>query len=598
MKRRSLFLSCAAALLAGCSSWNLVSTDKTKVAADPPEDQPHTVGDLAVPFGMFPVEITAVGGLVAGLRGTGSDPEPSPTRAMLIAEMERRGVESPNRLLATRNWSQVIVRGFLRPGVQKGDTFDIELRVTDRSETSSLRGGTLLETRLTDSVSLNGRYLEGKVRGLAQGPVLVEPTASEKHDRDLLRRGVVLGGGVAMESRSVGLSLSGAEATNMTPEQLTNAVVKSTLVTNAINRRFNMHKHGIMQGVARAVRGNYVDLNVEPAYKDNLQRYFQVLRAIELRETPADQKDRIAKLRVKLLDPSTAAEAAIKLEAIGKPAADVLIAGTQSSDPQVQFYAAEALAYLDFREAAEPLGKAARNAAFLCRALTALSVMHDSAAYDQLHDLLALTSAETRYGAFRALTIMCPDDALVKGEELGGQFHYHVLNTPKEWPMIHVTTHRRAELVLFGAEQRFLTPLAVNAGNEIMVTSTNEGEISVSKFAPHAADQKRIVSTRVDEVVRAIVELGGTYPDVVQALQEAKANDCLEGRFEIDAVPDAGRSYEATVDDGRTKSTNHESTNHTNDFCSHGLNTDVTRILLGVSPVFNQWPITLFVSFV
>ena len=37
--------------------------------------------------------------------------------------------------------------------------------------------------------------------------------------------------------------------------------------------------------------------------------------------------------------------------------------------------------------------------------------------------------------------------------------------------MIHVTRNRRAEVVLFGLNQRFLTPLALNAGNQIMVTS-------------------------------------------------------------------------------------------------------------------------------
>jgi hypothetical protein len=83
-----------------------------------------------------------------------------------------------------------------------------------------------------------------------------------------------------------------------------------------------------------------------------------------------------------------------------------------------------------------------------------------------------------------------------------------------------------------------------------MVTNTKDGEISVSKFVPHEADQKRIVSSRVDDVIRAIVELGGTYPDVVQALQEAKAAGSLEGRFEIDALPEAGRNYEATLEEG------------------------------------------------
>ena len=308
-------------------------------------------------------------------------------------------------------------------------------------------------------------------------------------------------------------------------------------MANAINHRFSTHKSGIKVGVARAIRGNYVDLVVDPAYKDNMVRYFQVLRAIELRESAADASLRITKLKTKLADPVTAAEAAIKLEAIGKPAIDVLVAGAESQDPKVQFYSAEALAYLDRREAAEPLGKAAHNAAFRGQALTALSVMHDSAAYDQLRDLLAAPSAETRYGAFRALTVMCPDDSLVKGENFGDQFNYHVLDT-KGPPMIHVTGSRRAEVVLFGVNQRFLTPLAIEAG-PIGVTSTPEGEISVSKFVAHEADQKRIVSSRVDDVIRAIVELGGTYPDVVQAIQEAKAAGAWKGGSKSTPCPKA-----------------------------------------------------------
>ena len=258
MKRRSFLIACSAAALAGCSSWNLFSPNKANVAADPPES-PHTVGDLAAPFGMFPVRVEAVS-LVSGLHGTGSDPEPSPQRAMLIAEMERRGVEKPNQHLATRNYSLVIVRGFLPPGIQKGDPFDVELTVTDRSETTSLRGGTLLETRMSDSAVVCGRLLEGKARGVAQGPVLVDPAATEKHDSQLLRRGVVLGGGVAWESRSVGLFLSGTEATSLKPEQLKYAALKASMVANAINRRFSTHRHGIKEGVARAIRGNYVDL--------------------------------------------------------------------------------------------------------------------------------------------------------------------------------------------------------------------------------------------------------------------------------------------------------------------------------------------------
>lgn len=62
-------------------------------------------------------------------------------------------------------------------------------------------------------------------------------------------------------------------------------------------------------------------------------------------------------------------------------------------------------------------------------------------------------------------------------------------------------------------------------------------------------DQKRTVSTRVDDVIRAVVELGGEYPDVVQALQEAKRAGALSSRLEMDALPEGHRVYEKIADD-------------------------------------------------
>jgi hypothetical protein len=67
--------------------------------------------------------------------------------------------------------------------------------------------------------------------------------------------------------------------------------------------------------------------------------------------------------------------------------------------------------------------------------------------------------------------------------------------------------------------------------------------VTVSRFTVGQPDQRRVVSTRVDEVIRAVVELGGTYPDVVQAMQQAKSSGSLASRFEVDALPDSNRSY-------------------------------------------------------
>jgi hypothetical protein len=231
------------------------------------------------------------------------------------------------------------------------------------------------------------------------------------------------------------------------------------------------------------------------------------------------------------------------LEAVGKEGIESLKKGIKSSDPEVRFYAAEALAYLDESAATPPLAAAIREQpAFRVFALAALSAMDDVTAYDELRELLNGTSAETRYGAFRSLWAMNAEDPLVKGENFDGRFSYHVLDTQGP-PMIHSTRSRRAELVLFGKDQRFTLPLVVEAGHHIMVNGHDGDQVTVSKFAVGEADQKRTVTAKVDDVVRAIVELGGTYPDVVQALQQAKDSHALASRLEVDALPEAGREY-------------------------------------------------------
>src|SRR4029450_8784327 len=100
-------------------------------------------------------------------------------------------------------------------------------------------------------------------------------------------------------------------------------------------------------------------------------------------------------------------------------------------DLEAKFYAAEALAYLDDTSAVGLLAEVARNEpAFRVNALAALSAMDDATAHDALSSLLEVKSAETRYGAFRALWAMNEHDAFLHDENMADQFHYHVLDVP------------------------------------------------------------------------------------------------------------------------------------------------------------------------
>ena len=81
-------------------------------------------------------------------------------------------------------------------------------------------------------------------------------------------------------------------------------------------------------------------------------------RPQELREddTKGEQLiERLKTLEEQLLDPITSARAALRLEAIGKSGIEALKVGILSTDPEVRFRSAEALAYLDDPSAAPPL---------------------------------------------------------------------------------------------------------------------------------------------------------------------------------------------------------------------------------------------------
>jgi flagellar basal body P-ring protein FlgI len=504
-------------------------------ALEPLESPTELIGDLAHPYGLNYLEVEGVS-LVTGLDSTGADPPPGPQRAALLSEMQRRGVAHPGGVLASSETALVLVRGYLRPGIQKGDHFDVEVRVPSRSDVESLRNGWLLSTRLSEMAVLGHQIRSGHPLAAAQGPVLVDPNAKGPRDRPLLTQCRVLGGGVCSKSRSLGIAVDTEYQSAQTSQQ----------IGDAINRRMHMFLAGIKEGVATPKTDQFVELRVHPRYKDNIIRYIHVVRNIAFKETPTNRQARIDLLARQLDDPVTAATAALRLEAIGSDAIEPLkeTIAVADQDPEVLFYAAEALAYLDVTDAVAPLAAAARSEpAFRPHALVAISAMDDAIARDALRELLSASSAETRYGAFRALSAMHADDPLVRGEDLKGQFSYHVLKVGGP-SMIHVTRSYRPEVVLFGEGHHFKLPLAVDAGSRIMVNGLKGSEITVSRFAPKKADEKRVVSTKVDDVIRAIVELGGTYPDVVQALLEADQSGGLSCRLRVDAVPESGRRFD------------------------------------------------------
>lgn len=503
------------------------------------EDGVKLIGDGTVPLGLTYLKIENVG-LVSGLHNTGGDSGPSSLRNALISEMQSYDVRNPEKLLESPAVSLVVVRGYLPPGVEKGDTFDVEVVVPPKSKTTSLRHGFLLKSRLREMRVLENAIHSGHVAGLVQGPVVVDSIFGGPDNEMREARGRILGGGQSQIARPLGLAIRGDST-----------VKRAAMIGAAINSRFHRSDAGGQSGVAKPKRDNYIELTVHPRYKNNISRYVRVIGSIALGESPGERVLRIESLERRLVEPTTSARAALQLEAIGEDAAHILLKGLASPQPEVRFYSAEALAYLDREEAAEVLGWAAANlSAFRWHALTALAAMDHVAAYEALNELLHVPSAETRYGAFRALRTRNAADPLVRGESLGGSFAYHVISSDAP-PMIHLSKVQRAEIVLFGQHQKIVPPAFLYAGKDIMIKGTDDGRIRLVRFGiGDQEDQQEVCDAAVDPLVRAIVRLGGKYTDVIQALQEARQGGYLESRVVVNALANPDRTYHRQEQDG------------------------------------------------
>jgi hypothetical protein len=501
------------------------------------EDKVPLVGQFTQVVGQNVIRIEGAG-LVVGLDGTGEDPPPSLVRQMVIADMKRRGVVNPDKLLKSPNVAVVIVTAYLPPLIREKETFDVEVSLPAGSKVKSLNGGYLMETYLAEHVIVPGQAdHKGKEMATAKGPILVSSSHANTGDlAGVLKRGRIVAGGKSKIDRDLALYLRNDFRSERNAVRIARAIG---------HRFFEYDKHGQQIALAEAKTDQQIKLKVLSKYRDNYPRYLDVIRKIAFKETDVARQVRMKRLKWQLLEPETTAGAALELEAIGDPAIPVLKNGLKSADPEVRYNAAMALGYLADPSCLDVLADAARNQyAFRIFALAAMASFEDAEIYTKLRDLLDVNSAETRYGAFRALTTLNANDPFVRGKTINDQFKLHVLSTAGP-PMVHLTNCKKTEVVLFGADQTIKTPLFARAGTCILVTApAGSREVHVCRFAIGQEDQRKVVTTRLEDVILAITDMGATFPDVAQFLSEASAQHNLAGRLEIDALPRAGRIFD------------------------------------------------------
>ncbi len=453
--------------------------------------------------------------------------------------MKKKGVENPSDVLRSDNSCLVLLRTMVPPGSRKGDVVDVEVWVPPGDDAKSLKGGFLLETELKEQVIAQGKHIQNKgaLEGDAwirvDGPILV--MADEKNEAARaasLKKGRILGRGKLLGDRDFRLMLEDGKKSK----------TRSRLVADQINQRFKSNRSEASKQIAVPLDYQTIRLGLPPEYKHDSERFLHVVRRIPMSRSKSFQEQILGFLEADLMNPETAIEASLRLEAIGGPAISVLKEGLLTDNELVRFCSAQSLAYLKDPAGYKILAQLAdKSNLYRAYAFAALIAHDQPLARTHLTRLLSSESSEARYGAFRSLWMLDENDPQVQPILMGpDEFSVHMIDSNAP-PMIHLSRNFRREIVLFQPRQQFVPPLTMQVGDHLTITAsagTNEVHLYSSRPGKGGVrEERRIATTSVMDVIEKASELGATYPDIVDLLMQASAGNNLSSRLEINALP-------------------------------------------------------------
>jgi hypothetical protein len=513
----------------------------------------ETIRDKVTVGNAVPIPVGGIG-LVVGLEGTGGDCPPDSWREILVNELRKEGVQDINKVLASPDHAMVYVSGLIRPGTSKGDPIDIEVLLPRNSRATSLRGGYLhkcllfnydFAERLAPSADPNGPrgLLRGHPLVSAEGMLLVGMGNTDEEETASLKRGRIWGGGRCLAPTTFSLVLN--------PNEQYARV--AALVAERINEAFQAGFRGDPgTSVAEAKDKYSIALRVPPQYRLNRPRFLRVvldipyspdpqILSVPLNDKSDDHRSYRQRLEDDLLDPGKTVVAALRLEALGHNSVSALKKGLTSAHPLVRFCSAEALAYLGEREGGNELAEAVSHSPLLrCFALTAMASLDEAVCHVRLSDLMTSGGEdEVRYGAFQALRTLNPRHKLVQGEQLNDSFWLHRVPAHAT-PLVHISSTRRAEIVIFG-EEPMLKPssLGLQAGEFVVTATKDDDHCIISRMPLHGRTVRRTCSLELTKVLKTLADMGCMYPEVVGLLQQADVGGALSCRLRCDALPQA-----------------------------------------------------------
>lgn len=494
------------------------------------EARPRLVGDAATLIAAETREYEGYG-LISGLAGTGGDVKPSSQRDFILREMRANKVDNPNQILASKQSALVMLKTFVPTGSTKGDTLDVIVEQSEQCEATSLWNGRLMPARMQEMMLLGGGIRSSELKAKAQGPLVIIPPHVIGAEQVNVQQARILGGATLQESRRFSFRVK---------ESLRH-VATCAAVSRALNDRYSFQDGSQRKGIATSRNDSLISIEIPSKYRWDMQHYTDLLMAVPFLEASEDQTARIASCARRLTEPTAARQAALELEAIGKAGIEALRQGLAQADPELRYYAAYSLAYLDDAAATPVLGQLAIDSAELrplC--LLGLQVSNDPGARDQLQQLLHREDPEVRYGALLALRRRHPLDAIYQGQKVGELCR--LVNIPSDLPLVVVSLEERPEIVVFGGN----CPVKLDRYHEVNPRFTlrpgADGQLMITHFMTNQADIEVTSSGDLASILQAFHQAEATYNDIVWWLNAAREQTWVAAPIVLNPRPQPGRS--------------------------------------------------------
>lgn len=497
------------------------------------EERPTIIAQIGSPAMLTQTRLQNIG-LVTQLRGTGGAVEAGEQRDKMLDAMRRLETHQPNTVLDDPSTAMVVAHVIVGPGARKGSVLDVAIRSSSNTEISDLEHGWLLETPLMEMNNLGGQIRTGFEKSKAQGPLVTQHQIAGGEDPALKLSGVIVGGAHLLKERELGISLDSDYADAITMKA----------IEPAINERFTHFNGRTMVGVATPREDSYLEIVLPPKYRLDPYHFINVVLQLAFNESDSQRVARLETLGRQLREPITVRTACWQFEAMGEKSLPMLASVLDHENPEIRFYAAHSMAYLNDKRAIPVLVSLCKQEpAFRAMCLNALVVLDGYEAGDALKELMHAADPEVKYGAVLALRNRDPGEPLVNGipvEKAGS-----ILEVPSTGPpLVAVSLSKTPEVVIFGDNPQLYMPPFHYVNPSMIVSPNPNGGITINRIESGAEDQVIETTSDLRSALHAIAQAGGTYGDWVRFVRECHENGYYAEPFAMNPVPQAGRTYD------------------------------------------------------